>query len=431
MLGRAAALFGGALLAVSAIVPTGPVAAQEAITVISDTPRNEFPAGVTFAISFNAPAPETQVRLRYELSPDGTGASGIASCDGTGTISCTFTLTSGRGIFVIPGAEITYHWEIEDEDGNKLSTAERLYIHQDTRFDFRSISEGNVTVYFHSRTEGAAEAVLAAAVQTLADIGALERTQVDFPVKVFVYATADEMQPSIAPAGGRGVQILGEVVYSDTAMVSADVQTLEITRHELAHIVTRAASKGPFGVPDWMNEGISVYAQNQALPGHDSALEAAIRNDRVLSMVELSSPAAGGVASTVGLYYGQSGAIVTFLVEEYGADKFGDLIATFRDGATQDDAFEQVYGLDSLGIENAWRESVGLPARVASPTATPVPTEEARAQPTSINEDRHERSADSDDDGGTSIPFFGTVIALVMLLGGSGVLLGRVARARL
>ena len=131
-----------------------------------------------------------------------------------------------------------------------------------------------------------------------------------------MYATADEMQPAIAPAAGRGVQILGEVVYSDTAMVSADVDAIDITRHEVAHIVTRAASKGPFGVPGWMNEGISVHAQNEPLSGHAGALESAIRNDRVLSMLELNSPATGGVASTVGLYYGQSGAIVTFLIDD-------------------------------------------------------------------------------------------------------------------
>ena len=120
-----------------------------------------------------------------------------------------------------------------------------------------------------------------------------EGTSIDFPVKVFLYRTANEMQPAIVPGGGRGVQILGEVVYSDTAMVSADVDTLDITRHEIAHIVTRQATDGPFGVPGWLNEGISVYAQQDPLSGHQAALDAAIRNDRVLTMPELQSSATG------------------------------------------------------------------------------------------------------------------------------------------
>jgi hypothetical protein len=420
------------------LLSAAPASSQDAITLISDAPRNEFPSGVTFSVSFNAPAPASRVRLQFQLAPDGTGATAIAACDGTGTVNCTYTLVSGRGIFVIPGAEITYHWEIEDEDGNELSTPEQLYVHEDTRFDFRTISASSnglvnpVTVYYHSGTESLAPAVLDASVQTLVEISALEKAEVNFPVKVFLYATATEMQPAIAPSGGRGVQILGEVVYSDTAMVSADVDALDITRHEIAHIVTRAASKGPFGVPGWMNEGISVHAQNEPLGGHSGSLEAAIRNDRVLSMSELSSPATGGVASTVALYYGQSGAIVTFLIDEFGADKFADLIATFRDGATQNDAFTQVYGLDSLGVENAWRASVGLNARLASPTVTPVPTEEARAQPTERPNDDSTPAASSDGDGdGPPIAFIGLMVLLALGLLASGVFFARVARERL
>jgi hypothetical protein len=421
------------VIACGAFVAAGgltPVSAQQAITVISEAPRNEFPAGVTFSISFTAPTAEKEVRFRYELAPDGTGASGIAGCDGAGTVNCTFTLQSGRGLFVIPGAEITYHWEIEDQQGTKLSTPEKIYVHEDTRFDFRTIDEGNVTVYFHAATEGAAGGVLVAAVETLAAIGALEGAQVTFPVKVFVYETADQMQPAIAPGGGRGVQILGEVVYSDTAMVSADVATLDIARHEVAHIVTREATRGPYGVPDWMNEGISVYAQRQPLSGHDDALQAAIRNDRVLSMNELSSSATGGVASTVGLYYGQAGAIVTFLVDEYGAVKFAELITTFTDGTTPDDAFKRIYGFDSLGLENAWRASVGLDARAASPPATPQPTGEARAEPTARPGDTPSGAGSSSGDGAPVIGI-ALIIVLALAAAGAGAIALRVVRERL
>ena len=193
-----------------------------------------------------------------------------------------------------------------------------------------------------------------------------------FPVKVYLYDTADEMQPAIAPGGsGRGVQTLGEVVYSDTAMVSADVDTIGIVRHEVAHIVTREATKGPFGIAPWMNEGISVYSQGKSLAGHEEALQSAIASDNVLTFKELNSSASGSVSSTVGLYYGQAGAIITFLIDTYGADKFADLIKVFKDGSTPDKAFMGVYGFDQLGMENAWRASVGLDARGASASPTP------------------------------------------------------------
>ncbi len=410
-------LAAGALVAILLLSALGGLdgarraAAQEPITILSDAAQNEFPAGVTFSVTFTAPALAADVRLRYELAPDGTGATAIASCTGTSTITCSYPLLSGRGIFIIPGAEITYHWDIEDEQGNSISTPDALYVHQDTRFDFRTLSDGNVTVYFHAGTEDAAPGVLAAAVETIGNVGRLEDTQVPFPVKVFLYETAEEMQPAIVPNGGRGVTVLGEVVYSDTAMVSSDVETLDITRHEIAHIVTREATRGPFGIPDWMNEGISVFAQRNPLSGHDAALASAIRGDRVLTMPQLNSSATGGVSSTVSLYYGQAGAMVRYLVDTYGEEKFAALLKTFKDGATNDDAFQQVYGFDALGYENEWRASVGLDPRAASATPTAEPTDEARSQPTSESGSGGASSGAEDGDG---FPI-ATVVGIVLL----------------
>ncbi|HET6615705.1 MAG TPA: peptidase MA family metallohydrolase, partial [Dehalococcoidia bacterium] len=261
----------------------------------------------------------------------------------------------------------------------------------------------------------------------------LEQTTVTFPVKVFLYATADEMQPAIVPGGGRGVTVLGEVVYSDTAMVSADRSTLDITRHEVAHIVTREATKGPFGIPGWMNEGISVFAQDRPLAGHQAALQSAIDGDRVLSMPELNSSSTGGSAGTVGVYYGQAGSIISYLVQTYGGEKFAELLRTFKEGSRVDDAFEKTYGFDQAGLENEWRAFVGLPPRAAQPTATPEP-EEARGDATPAPSNNGDSaSSDSDgggDDGGNAIAY--AIIGVLGVLAlGTVVYSARVIHSRL
>ncbi len=394
------------------------VLAQAPIIVVSDQTHNEFPRGVSFSVTINAAAPTKEVRLQYHLAPDGTGATAVATCTGAANVTCTFSLVSGNGITIIPGAEVTYHWEIEDTAGNKLSTDDKLYVHEDTRFTFSKLIQDNVTVYYHDGTSKQAASVLSAAAETLTKVGALERTQVAFPVKVFLYATADEMQPAIAPGGaGRGVQILGEVVYSDTAMVSADVSLLDITRHEVAHIVTREATKGPFGIASWMNEGISVYSQSHLLSGHAEALQSAIDSDNVLTFKELNSSASGSVSNTVGVFYGQSGSIIKFLVDTYGADKFADLIKVFKDGTTPDKGFQTVYGFDQLGMENAWRASVGLPARAGSAAPTAQPTQPSRAAATSAASAGTPRGAlSSSSDSGTSVVTIAIIVALAALL---------------
>ena len=404
------------LVAIVALAAASPAAtrAQQPIAIISDQAQNQFPRGVSFSITFSAPAAAKEVRLQYHLAPDGTGATAVATCTGASTTTCTYSLISGNGISIIPGAEITYHWDIEDASGDKLSTDDTLYVHEDTRFTFTTLTQDNVTLHYHAGSEARARAVLDATVETLDKIGALERAQVAFPVKVFLYTTADEMQPAIAPGGpGRGVQILGEVVYSDTAMVSSDVATLDIVRHEVAHIVTREATKGPFGIAPWMNEGISVYSQSHPLENHADSLQSGIDRDKVLSFKELNSSASGSVASTVGLYYGEAGSIIKFLVDTYGADKFADMIKVFKDGTTPDKAFQTVYGLDQLGIENAWRASVGLAARTASASPTPQSTQEARAASTSAAKTP---ASSSSSDGGTPVATIAIIVALAALL---------------
>ncbi len=434
MLRSAMMLMAAAMLVALAAASAPDASAQEPITFVATETRNDFLAGVTFALSVRSDSPVKEARLKYELAPDGTGATAVAECNTGATTNCAYTLTSGRNIFIIPGAEITWQWEVTDEAGNRASSPEQLYVHEDTRFDFRTIVDGNVTVYFHSATETHADAVVVAASETLASAGALMQTQVGFPIKVFLYRTSDEMQPAIAPSGGRGVQVLGEVVYSDTAMVSADVDVLDITRHEIAHIVTREASKGPYGVPDWMNEGISVFSQRDPLSGHGAALQAAIEDDRVLSMNELNSSATGGVARTVGLYYGQAGSIVGFLVDTYGADKFAELVRTFRDGSTNDKAYQAVYGFDEFGLENAWRESVGLPRRTAPPPATADdgdPATSGTPAPGGGGDGDGGATADTGDDDGIAWMTVAAIAALAVAALGAVAALASVARRRL
>ncbi len=411
------------LCALYAAPPPPQARAQDGINVISEEPRNDFPAGVTFRLTFSSPAPLEEVRLFYELAPDGTGATAVVQCGGSASYSCETTIRTE----IRPGAEVTYHWTVEDTAGQRLDTPERLYVHQDTRFEFQTISGSNVTVHYYSGSESGARAVLDAAVEALAEAGALMQTQVAFPVKVFLYRTTGEMQPAVAPLGS-GLTVLGEVFYSDTAMVASDASVIDTTRHEIGHIVTREATKGPFGISTWMSEGISVFLERH-LSFRGDILEAAIRGDRVFSMRELNSGATGRVQETATLFYAQSGSIIGYLVDTYGVEKFAELIRTFREGSTPDKAFETVYDLDQLGVENAWRESVGLSAREAVATPTPRATQEASAAPTSVS--GNGASSASGEGDGTPWLTIGVIVALVAVVLATAAFGYNVARQRL
>ncbi|MCH7837303.1 MAG: hypothetical protein IIC26_02210 [Chloroflexi bacterium] len=362
-----------ALLAAFASI--GPAGAQSDVDVRESSARSDFPNGIVFTLEAASSAGFDDVRLVYEIAPDGVRATATADCTGGTLVSCTYELGRSQRNLLIPGAEVTYFWRITTA-GETQATEPQLIVYEDDRFEWRTVSDGNLTLWWYSGSQDAAERVLAAGRETLDGIGTLLQTDVSFPVKIFYYASASDMEAAIIPSSVEGIVTAGVVSFSDTAMVSGSAPD-EIARHEIAHIVIREAVRGPLGgVPDWLNEGTSVFAQNQPLSGQSRALEAAIQSGDVFSVRSLSSSSSGARPENVSLFYGQSYSLVAFLVESYGPEQFAELFQTFKAGATTAGALEQVYGFDQDGLENAWRDSVGLGPRQA-PTLEPDRTDPA------------------------------------------------------
>jgi hypothetical protein len=298
-------------------------------------------------------------------------------------------------------------------------------MYQDDRFQWKSLSEDGLTLWFYAGSEGDMRSLLTVGRDTLTRMGSLLGTEVDFPVKVFVYDSAEDMQPvllgrQLSPE--HGVITLGEVVVSDTAVVARDAYALDILRHELSHIVTRRAVKGPFSnLPAWLEEGVAVYGQSQSLADMKSALDAAIKSNRPFTIRSLSSASVGEGGGTVSLFYGQSYSVVRFLIDEYGEAKFRDLLAAFREGNRTDDALMQVYGFDQDGLENAWRQSVGLPERAIEggqeqPTR-PLP----QVTPFGAGEQGQGAAAA---EGGGGVPVLALVVVALLTLAFAGVFAG-------
>jgi Peptidase MA superfamily len=407
----------------------GAVTAQGSITVDFANARNEFPDGVVFDISVHSDVEIASVRFRYTIPPEGANVYGEPECNSGEQVRCTFNLKSSPKLFLAPGTTVIHHWQIEDADGNELETEPVTFIYEDTRFDWKRISEGNLVLWYYSADESEVTPVLQTAVEGLQRMEDLLGATVDFPVKVFRYASADEMREASfyskdAPAG---IVTLGEVPFSDTALVSADYEPLDVLRHELAHIVIRKAVEGPFSnIPAWLDEGTAVYAQVRPLSGEEQALEEAIRKDDVLSVRGMTSASLARSASNVSLFYGQAWSVVSFLVETGGGEKYAQLFAALKEGTTVDKALQSVYGFDQNGLDNAWRESVGLSPResagaggksTAVPQITPFSLDGQQGNGSS----QRSQSANGGEDGGSTVVIVVAVAVAVVVVGGLGV----------
>jgi len=389
------------------------VSALSGVVVDSNEAKDNFPDGATFSLSFHGPAAASaKVTFHYTIAPEGTAVYENPTCIGTSTVTCTFDLKSGTKIFLVPGANIVYYWEIDDGSGNKTSTPQATFVYDDTRYQWKSMTDGNLTLWYYGASESDVQSLLQVGTEGLQRVEQLAATQVTFPVKVFLYDTAKEMGPaalSNRSAPGEGLITLGEVSSPDTAVVALDQTPEDVLRHELAHIVVGQAVKGPFGdLPAWLNEGTAVYAQSKPDADESSALKDAIAANDVLSIGSISSSTSALSASKVSLFYGESWSLVSYLINQYGADKFGQLLATFKAGSTIDGALQKVYGFDQAGFEAAWRASVGLPPKQSS---------EQQPQPTG-----QPQSSSSGSSGGRTAVAVGLIAVAVLIFGASAVM---------
>lgn len=414
-----------ALMALT-VHPSSPSAhAQAGPTVTAGAVDAAFPDRLVFHASAEGSAEIEKVRLRYEILPDGSNASGEAEFQPGKSVSAVFALQAPDQptFYLAPGTTIRYYWEVTDAAGNTGRTEEATFFYDDDRFQWSHLEQGGVTIYFYAGSEDDARAMLEVGAENIARMSALLGGSVDFPVKVWIYDSVDDMRPALPSRSAtyeESVITAGIRITTDTVLVLGEA-SFDTLRHELTHVVTAASGESALGsLPAWLDEGTAVYSQDDP-GGFRDAIERAIDRGEVLSVRSITS--SPGDPGKVNLFYGEAWHLVSYLNESYGGEKFAELYATIKSGKRIDSALKAVYGFDQDGLEDEWRAANGLPAR-ETPLATEPPAED---EPTDAP-DGGSHVSPSDDGGtssGTVIIIAAVTLALAALIGFAGFTLSR------
>jgi hypothetical protein len=285
---------------------------------------------------------------------------------------------------VPPGTAMEFYWRLKLADGTEVDTDTIAFVYEDDRFAWQALQAGNIAVYYYG---SAKEAALAG---ELLDIGqaTLARLQDEMgvtseaPARVYVYRTVEDMAATLSPRSegyDDRVVTLGVVVSDDTLLLLGSHPDVRQTlAHELSHIVVGLATKNPYApLPRWLDEGLAMYAEGELRPENARALRDAVRRDALISVRSLSGYT--GDPTQIALYYGEVYSLVDFLLQTYGREKMAELLQVFEEGAHQEDALQQVYGLTLEELDARWRESLGLtPRPTPAPMATAAPRAETR-----------------------------------------------------
>jgi hypothetical protein len=438
------------LLAVPATVP-----AAAGVTAIAESPVTVGPrsaaaievewgrasAVATFgeSITFEQPATLAAAPARVEFLLEFPGGSGPLVIDipppGSGATTLRHVVRLAEG-HLLPNTRLVGRWRLTGADGTSTIGPETSMTYDDTRFAWRTEAGSVIRVHWYEGDDGFGRRALEIGERAIAEAEALLGVSEAEPIDFFVYARESEFYDALGPGTRENV---GGQANAEIRTLFALISPAEINQpwvesvvpHELVHLVFDSAVANPYHFPPrWLNEGLAVYLAD-GYPGSDrSAVERAARDGTLMPLDALTGQFPTSF-KRFSLAYSESVAAVDWLVAEYGPETLVELIRSYADGVTDDEAFLAALGLDAAGVDAAWRASLDAaePVRHGPQPAPlgPIPADwqgppvdggsGAGPTPTPAGPAAPRPDGDGDGDGSSALPIVLAGLAAVGLLG--------------
>jgi hypothetical protein len=283
-----------------------------------------------------------------------------------------------------PNTQVQARWRITPtRDAEPVLGPEAAEIYDDDRFDWQTVEGDVVRVHWYDGSRAFGERALAIGEAAVRETTELLGVTEDEPVDFFIYSAEGPFYDALGPGTRENVG----------GQANADIRTLfalirpnaiddpwvgVVVPHELVHLVFDTAVDNPYHFPPrWLNEGLAMYLSDGYPPGDRSAVEAAGRDGRLIPLDGLT----GQFPTTFegfSLAYSESVSAVDYLIRTHGQDAMVDLISSYADGRTDDEAFEAAIGQDTAAFGAAWLADLGVPV---PPRLGPQPAPAGPAPP--------------------------------------------------
>jgi hypothetical protein len=339
-------------------IPVEPVAVQQ-LTILSSSAESQFPAKLIFNLKTASSVNITDIRLHYRIEQESfanvTGEAFIVFTPST-TIQAQWTWDMVKTGGLPTGAGVSYWWTVTDSSNKKIESAHERINFDDNRYIWSSIGENRTTIYWYNQDLALANQLLKVATEAETRLYESTGAYLKTPVKIYIYESTQDLQGAmIFPADWTG-----GVAFAEFGIIAIGINqgTLDWGKgalaHELTHLVVHQMTFNPYsGMPTWLDEGLAMYNEGSLDPSFTNILKTSMKNNTLISVRSLASPFSADANEAL-LSYAQSYSIVEYLVTTYGQGKMLDLLNTFKEGSTYDDAFRKVYGFDMEGLNSLW-----------------------------------------------------------------------------
>jgi len=340
--------------------------AQETIEVRENTLEYTYAQQMTFTLEATSSTPIEDIVLRYTVGGNEPVNRRVPEFDPGPHILARHTEDLLRGQ-IPPATEIKWWWTLTDDSGETTGTEPRSVRYMDDSFGWRSVDEEGLRVWWYGDLKSTAHDVAGHARSALDRVSELVGSRPSKDIQIVVFASQDDMRSSLAPRGATyesrlatlGARVAPDILILDAG--SSGDQLADVVAHELSHMVVhQRIDRDYLDLPLWLDEGLAMYTEGPLDDDEQALLDKAVAEDDLMSVKSLTS--FPGQAERVPLAYAESRDIVAFLIETHGIDEFQLFLDTIADGDTSpDEALQEVYGFDELGLYQAYRASLDLP----------------------------------------------------------------------
>ncbi|MDA1127394.1 MAG: peptidase MA family metallohydrolase [Chloroflexi bacterium] len=340
------------------------------IQVVEATAESQFPDGIRFSVSANSVDVIDDIRVFFS-KVDQQGRSSYRTVEfesgsSGSSVSGESILPSGNGAeYFPPGTKIDYSFEVRDKAGAVVRTESQEFVYQDNRFEWDTVVDGLITVYYYSEyVRNRAETVLEAAKQNLERMLPVLGIAPTEPLRIVSYNNYVHMAPALpfrSQEISEGLQTQGMAFSEERVLLvhGFDPTVTGTVSHEFTHLlVGEAAGPARSQVPAWLNEGLAEYGNIDPTDDYDAALRYGIFTRRIKPLWYQGS--FGGTPEDIIIAYGQARSVVGYMIGVYGPDRMSALFPALQRTLDIDEALLEVYGMDQFGLDTAWREALGL-----------------------------------------------------------------------
>ena len=337
----------------------------EGIAVLESKASHTFAQQVTFTLRASSDTEITQLYLFFQATGTERAESVQLAVDPGREISVSY-VHELRTTPLPPFTTVTFWWEIDNAAGDSLITEAQHFQYTDNRFPWDELSAGGITVHWITGHGDPAfgQAALDVAKASANEITAELQSSAPESLDIYIYDAQHNLDAAMVLTGREWVsgQAHPELGVAVVAIPFVEGYTSRMQRyipHEITHLlVYRAIQPGGYRyIPEWLDEGLATANERLPTPEYAVALEEARVQDQLLPVESLCVPFPPN-SQTAFLAYAQSGSLVRFIRERYGAQGIRALLAAYANGSSCAGGVQEALEISLSGLETSWQTSL-------------------------------------------------------------------------